>query len=472
MSRRRNKKSRSLVTVIKDKVVNKIDDIKVIVYGETEADDYCYACKTLNEATILSENIKKTNKVCYIMVNGEIPSDLVANTTEVTVKPKTKYTYKKQCHCATEIIPQVILCDRWGIRDMLALNPDVLVPLASISSTVWDLGYRGKIYALPTEDFGILPRDVLVNSINDLIDMINDGKRIAIFCEGGHGRTGYIASILIGLLDEEIVDPIKYVREHYCKSTIESDEQIREIADVLGKPELNKNKASSHAYVSYGTTSYDYYSTPVSTATVYNSGYYGRSACEQTSYLSKRCAQCDYYSDVDQECRYDMSSKYPTAWACKYFLIKEGNSFLTKTCKECALYESTSVSPNGTGTTTGKCNKLEDGKGIMTTSLSLACDKLVPIVKEVIPDGVKTKDHNCYNCRWIELTNNYDSSGRCILDDASVSVYATCEEWDAKDTTIPEGKDFVDMTDEEVERMIADYEASKFAQYKEEKING
>jgi len=68
-----------------------------------------------------------------------------------------------------------------------------------------------------------------------IITRINSGIDCIIFCQGGHGRTGYIAASVLGALGIE--DPIAEIRKT-CKDMIESSEQINSIADYLGKPDL------------------------------------------------------------------------------------------------------------------------------------------------------------------------------------------------------------------------------------------
>jgi hypothetical protein len=65
---------------------------------------------------------------------------------------------------------------------------------------------------------------------------LSSDKRVGLFCQGGHGRTGYVASVVLGKLGYE--DPIQFLRSRYCRRAVETDAQIRHIAAVLGKPGL------------------------------------------------------------------------------------------------------------------------------------------------------------------------------------------------------------------------------------------
>lgn len=59
---------------------------------------------------------------------------------------------------------------------------------------------------------------------------------VAIYCMGGHGRTGTAASILACKLGWVAHDacPVEWLREIYCKEVVESEEQIRYIESMTG----------------------------------------------------------------------------------------------------------------------------------------------------------------------------------------------------------------------------------------------
>lgn len=128
-----------------------------------------------------------------------------------------------QGHQATEIYPGVILGGLRDLDDILALKPDVLVPLDRVPGTIWEDGYCGEILYIPIVDESILPEHILECFIEQLLERICDKRRIAIFCIGGHGRTGYIASCLLYRLG--IKDPITYIRKNYSMQAVETEEQ-------------------------------------------------------------------------------------------------------------------------------------------------------------------------------------------------------------------------------------------------------
>lgn len=100
---------------------------------------------------------------------------------------------------------------------------DYLVPLDSLVGEIWDWGYRGEIIYLPIIDFGILPKDVEKIYARRIADLLNKGKNVAIFCLGGHGRTGYFSGLVLSELNFK--DPIEHIRKNYCTHAVETLEQ-------------------------------------------------------------------------------------------------------------------------------------------------------------------------------------------------------------------------------------------------------
>lgn len=69
--------------------------------------------------------------------------------------------------------------------------------------------------------------------------LVKDLKKIngdvAIYCTGGHGRTGTALSIIAGLTFVSKGDPVAWVRKRYCDHCVESFAQINYIQEVLGR---------------------------------------------------------------------------------------------------------------------------------------------------------------------------------------------------------------------------------------------
>lgn len=115
-------------------------------------------------------------------------------------------------------------------------NYDVLVPLNDLSGEVWKYGFRGEIMYYPIEDYSILPDEVLHEVADKIIKNTQEGKKVGLFCFGGHGRTGYVAAVVLGKLGFK--NPIKHLWLNYCTKAIESNEQAKQISKVLDSPGL------------------------------------------------------------------------------------------------------------------------------------------------------------------------------------------------------------------------------------------
>ena len=152
--------------------------------------------------------------------------------------------HKQPCHVGPVEVIQNLFCGSMdeSIEMVTSARVNTLVPLESLSAKIWDLGFRGEILYYPIHDFEVLPTDVLEELVAKILLCLDKGKKVGIFCQGGHGRTGYVASVILGKLGVE--DPIRFLRKHYCKKAVESNIQIEHIAKVLDKPELAERYAS------------------------------------------------------------------------------------------------------------------------------------------------------------------------------------------------------------------------------------
>lgn len=59
--------------------------------------------------------------------------------------------------------------------------------------------------------------------------------RVAVYCLGGHGRTGTALSILAALSGACDADPVAFIRKAYCPNAVETREQIAYIARMTGR---------------------------------------------------------------------------------------------------------------------------------------------------------------------------------------------------------------------------------------------
>lgn len=115
----------------------------------------------------------------------------------------------------------------------------IAVPLNKMSGSVWS-DWDGEIIYVPITDYSVLPEKIAARKAQELAERIKNGESISLFCFGGHGRTGYMAALILGVLGYK--DPISFIRKNYCEEAIESEEQIIQIAELLGSPELKRHK--------------------------------------------------------------------------------------------------------------------------------------------------------------------------------------------------------------------------------------
>lgn len=143
-----------------------------------------------------------------------------------------------KCHNGpVEIFPGLLLGSE---REAIDMKTNIIVALASLEPEIWKKGWRGEIWYYPTRDYSTLPLDVQSALVSRILSALNKGKTVGICCLGGHGRTGYVAALVLGKLGIE--DPIDHLRKNYCSKAVESKEQIEAIAKFLKKPDLKKHE--------------------------------------------------------------------------------------------------------------------------------------------------------------------------------------------------------------------------------------
>ena len=124
----------------------------------------------------------------------------------------------------TEIVPGLILGGIDDLDAMLDMRPDVLVPLDRLPGRVWQTGFRGEILYYPITDREVLPDDVLDELVAAVLERIREGKRVALFCFGGYGRTGYVAACALFMLG--VTNPMRFLWCNYSASAVETDMQM------------------------------------------------------------------------------------------------------------------------------------------------------------------------------------------------------------------------------------------------------
>ncbi len=134
---------------------------------------------------------------------------------------------------AVEVVQNLVLGGIDDLNDILAFGVDVLVPLDHLDGDIWDTGFRGEILYCPIRDFHVLPADVLDRLVRDIVSRLAQGKRVGMFCLGGHGRTGYVAACVLAVLGVE--EPIVYLRANYSRKAVETPEQQAEIGRFIAR---------------------------------------------------------------------------------------------------------------------------------------------------------------------------------------------------------------------------------------------
>ena len=218
----------------------------------------------------------------------------------------TKYQKSARCHEGFTAIHQNIFLGRKYDVDKVLKHVDVLIPLDSVGGDIWKNGFKGDILYIPITDYSVLPVEVEDLFVNKVLKLINEGKKVAIFCIGGHGRTGYFASLLLGRLGVE--DPIEYIRNNYCKESVETNSQVSAIAEYLGKPELaTKHKITYSSYSNYYSYGKSYSDYDYSDCYSYNNEYWNSKSkigfqyndTKKEKSCEKFCEDCEEFYSYD-----------------------------------------------------------------------------------------------------------------------------------------------------------------------------
>ena len=139
-----------------------------------------------------------------------------------------------------EIVPGLILGSVSDVEQMVEMGADVLVPLAYLDSDVWNTDFRGEILYCPIKDRGVLPLDVLDTMVLKILIRLDQKKKVALFCAGGHGRTGYLAACVLAA--QGIKDPIAHLRKEYSPHAVETDAQAEGILTYMEKLKAEDRK--------------------------------------------------------------------------------------------------------------------------------------------------------------------------------------------------------------------------------------
>ena len=144
---------------------------------------------------------------------------------------------------AMEVIPGLILGSYYTFEEILFMKPDVLFPLDRAPGYIWKRGFRGEIVYYPITDYDILPDDVLDRLVDAVVERLRAGKRVGMFCIGGHGRTGYVASCVLHRFG--IKRPVYFLRDKYSYKAVETNEQMDSIAEYIERHPMENETAKT-----------------------------------------------------------------------------------------------------------------------------------------------------------------------------------------------------------------------------------
>lgn len=111
------------------------------------------------------------------------------------------------------------------------------------------------------QDYGIpydLDAEFWSNLADDVRNLLDNGENVLVCCTGGHGRTGLVVSILLGLIRPDLIGscPIQTVRDIYCENCVETREQAEYVYLNLGLPYSDLTFNALNLFASYRNWDY------------------------------------------------------------------------------------------------------------------------------------------------------------------------------------------------------------------------
>lgn len=251
----------------------------------------CSNCAYLDEAEIFCYIVQgipdPTNKYCAFLewkVVDKVESktdvkDLLPNQTALVVLEKkdekkeekkddkkvtySTYTKNSKCHNGTVLAftdpkSKVDICGGGKMRDVLVKKDDLFIDVGFhyeklIETYGLKAGWKLEQYNKTEQAIKIDWTDGGHPNLSkkfweDLVKVIRtEKKRVVVSCQGGHGRTGTVLSILsvlMGAVKKE-EDPVKFIREKYCQEAVETKTQCDYIENITGCKIAEK---PSHSY--------------------------------------------------------------------------------------------------------------------------------------------------------------------------------------------------------------------------------
>lgn len=133
---------------------------------------------------------------------------------------------------------------------------------------IWKPSWRSEFIDWPDYDVPNNFEDAY-DAIIEMYERAKNGKKVEVGCIGGHGRTGTVLACMGVIAGLEARKSVSFVREEYCKETIETDSQSWWVrwfeAKLLNKPFDEDQPQGWYGYG--GGYDSDYYSSGVAKTT-------------------------------------------------------------------------------------------------------------------------------------------------------------------------------------------------------------
>ncbi len=117
-----------------------------------------------------------------------------------------------------------------GVDSLVCLREEIPPEFES-----WlNLDEKHGIIHFPLPDYGGVPDNWEEFLREQIIPLLESGKKVLAFCAGSHGRTGTFLGSLIAILEtpEKTPDPIAAVRQRHCMYAVETWAQAKVIFDL------------------------------------------------------------------------------------------------------------------------------------------------------------------------------------------------------------------------------------------------
>jgi hypothetical protein len=112
---------------------------------------------------------------------------------------------------------------------------DVVIPLTEGLPKGIPVGQEIRLLIGHLVDYGGVPDNWGAFLRQQVIPLLETGKKVLAYCVGSHGRTGTFLASLIALLEPDINDPIAAARERHCHHAVESLAQATAIFALKGR---------------------------------------------------------------------------------------------------------------------------------------------------------------------------------------------------------------------------------------------